>query len=78
MAKNAGKIDVEMQDGESGISSFAGLWAIDELFRKTGLPEIIDSAAGIQDREDSATASTFSPPSFFSCVEETLRTIFRS
>ena len=46
MAKNAGKIDIEMQDGESGISSFAGLWAIVELFRKTGLPEIIDSAAG--------------------------------
>ena len=35
-----------MKNGGSGITSFAGLWAIAELFRKAGLPRTIDSAVG--------------------------------
>lgn len=46
MTEKAKKIHIEMKNGESSISSFAGLWVIAELFRKAGLPEDIDSFVG--------------------------------
>ena len=46
MTEKAKKIHIEMKSGESGITSFAGLWPVVELFRKAGLPQIIDSAVG--------------------------------
>ena len=46
MTEKAKKIHIEMKSGESGITSFAGLWPAVELFRKSGLPEVIDSAVG--------------------------------
>ncbi|OPZ40675.1 MAG: hypothetical protein BWY99_00560 [Synergistetes bacterium ADurb.BinA166] len=46
--KNAplGKVRIEIQDGSSGMSPYGGLWPAVELFRKTGLPETIDSSIG--------------------------------
>ena len=46
MTETAKKIHIELKAGESGIPSFAGLRPAVELFRKSGLPEVIDSAAG--------------------------------
>ena len=46
MTETAKKIHIELKGGESGITSFAGLWPAVELFRKSGLPEVIDSAVG--------------------------------
>ncbi len=46
MTEKAKKIHIELKGGESGITSFAGLWPAVELFRKSGLPEVIDSAVG--------------------------------
>lgn len=46
MAEKAKKIHIELKSGESGITSFAGLWPAVELFRKAGLPRIINSAVG--------------------------------
>ena len=46
MTEKAKKIHIELKGGESGITSFAGLWPAVELFRKAGLPRTIDSAVG--------------------------------
>jgi len=46
MAEKTKKIHIELKSGESGITSFAGLWPAVELFRKAGLPRTIDSAVG--------------------------------
>jgi hypothetical protein len=46
MTEKAKKIHIELKGGESGITSFAGLWPAVELFRKSGLPDVIDSAVG--------------------------------
>ncbi len=43
MTEKAKKIHIELKSGESGITSFAGLWPAVELFRKAGLPRIIDA-----------------------------------
>ncbi len=42
MTEKMKKIHIEIMKGKSGISSFGGLWSVVELFRKTGLPQIID------------------------------------
>ena len=46
MTEKTKKIHIELKSGESGITSFAGLWPAVELFRKAGLPRTIDSAVG--------------------------------
>jgi hypothetical protein len=46
MTEKTEKIHIELKSGESGITSFAGLWPAVELFRKAGLPRTIDSAVG--------------------------------
>lgn len=48
MTEKTKKIHIELKSGESGITSFAGLWPAVELFRKAGLPRIIDSAVGVR------------------------------
>ena len=42
------KIHIKIQQGKSGISSFGGLWSVVELFRKTGLPQLIDENIGVR------------------------------
>lgn len=42
MTEKTKKIHIEIMKGKSGISSFGGLWSVVELFRKTGLSQIID------------------------------------
>ena len=46
MTEKTRKIHIEIMKGKSSISSFGGLWSIVELFRKTGLPQIIDENIG--------------------------------
>ncbi len=41
-----GKVRIEIQNGASGMSPYGGLWPVVELFRKSGLPEAIDSCIG--------------------------------
>ncbi|HPR91036.1 MAG TPA: hypothetical protein PLD93_06355 [Synergistaceae bacterium] len=46
MAKNAGKIDIEMHKGTSNLTSFGGLCSVIELFFKMGLDKSIDALIG--------------------------------
>ena len=47
MKKTAfGKLRIEIQNGTSGMSPYGGLWPVVELYRKSGLPEAIDSCIG--------------------------------
>jgi hypothetical protein len=46
MSKNAGKIDIEMQECSSNLTSFGGLSSIIRLFYKMGLDTIIDECVG--------------------------------
>ena len=41
-----GKVRIEIQNGSSGMSPYGGLWPVVELFRRSGLPEAIDSCIG--------------------------------
>ena len=41
-----GKVRIEIQNGSSGMSPYGGLWPVVELYRKSGLPEAIDSCIG--------------------------------
>ena len=50
MTEKTKKIHIEIMKGKSGISSFGGLWSVVELFRKTGLPQIIDENIGARKR----------------------------
>ena len=46
MAKNAGKIEIEMHKGTSNLTSFGGLCSVIELFFKMGLDTAIDALIG--------------------------------
>jgi hypothetical protein len=46
MPKNAGKIDIEMQEGSSNLTPFGGLCLIIKLFYKMRLDKIIDVCVG--------------------------------
>ena len=46
MAKNAGKIEIEMHKGTSNLTSFGGLCSVIKLFFKMGLDKAIDALIG--------------------------------
>ena len=74
MTEKAKKIHIELKTWESGITSFAGLWPAVELFRKSGLPEVIDSAVGARSSRGFRDSEQSFPSSFSISPEEAQRT----